>query len=66
MLFVQRIIRVFPRRLTSWGIFNNRLLFTNNRLLFSYCILKVFCGGDKTLMERDKAVMGVLPSLTPL
>ena len=37
--------------------FNNRLLFKNNRLLFSYCFLEILCG-DKALMEGDKVVMG--------
>ena len=36
------------------GIFNSRLLFKNNRLLFS----GTFYGGDKALMEGDKVVMG--------
>ena len=38
--------KVFPRRLTSRGgdIFNNRLLFKNNRLLFS----ENFVGGGTT------------------
>ena len=28
------------------GDFSNRLLFKNNRLLFSYCFLKIFVGGQ--------------------
>ena len=45
------VFKVFPKRLTNGGIFNNRLLFF---LLFS----ENCCGGDKALMERAKAVMG--------
>ena len=40
----------FHRRLTSGGIFNNRLLFKNNTLLFSEIFL-----GDKALMEGTKS-----------
>ena len=39
--------RVFLRRLTSGGIFNNRLLFMNNRLLFSILFSGNFCGGTR-------------------
>ena len=46
--------RVFAKRLTSVGNFNNRLLFKNNRLLFS----GYFC-------ERDKVVIGGSPSPPP-
>ena len=42
--------RVFPRRLTSGGIFNDRLS-------FSHCFLEIFVG-DKALMEEDKSVIG--------
>ena len=35
---------VIPKRLTSGGIFNNGLLFKNNRLLFS----KNFCQGSNS------------------
>ena len=38
-----RNVKVFPRRLTDRGIFNNRLLFENNRLSFS----GNFCGGTR-------------------
>ena len=40
-------LRVFPRRLTSGGIFNNRLLFS---LLFS----GDSCREDRAVMERTK------------
>ena len=43
------------------GILNNRMLFTNDRLLFSLLFSGNFFGG-KALLEGDKAVMGVLPS----
>ena len=46
------------------GDFNNRLLFENNRSLFSYCLLNCFMG-DKALMEEDKVVMGD-PPVPPL
>ena len=36
----------FPGRLTNGEIFNNRLLFENSRLLFSYCFLEIFVGGQ--------------------
>ena len=42
-------------------IFNNTLLFDNNRLLFSLLFSGNFCGGDKTLMEGNKVVMGENP-----
>ena len=41
-------------------IFNNRLLFKNNRLLFPYCFLEIFVGaqgldgGDKVVKEGTK------------
>ena len=35
---------VFPGRLTSGGIFNNSLLFRNNKLLFSLLFLEIFVG----------------------
>ena len=38
-------VRVFPGMLTSEGDFNNRLLFMNNRLLFSLLFSENFCGG---------------------
>ena len=52
--------RVFHGRLTSGGIFNNRLLFKNNRLLFSLLFSGNVCGG-KALMEGDKVVVGNSP-----
>ena len=51
------VFRVFPRRLINEGIFNNKVLFENNKLLFPYCFLRIFVG-DKALMEgrsRDGA-----------
>ena len=47
-------IRVFHKRLTSGKRYNNRPLFKNNRLLFSYRCLKMFVG-DKALMEGTKS-----------
>ena len=47
-------IRVFPRRLRSGGIFNNKQL---SSPLFSG---NLFCG-NKALIEGDKVVMGVSP-----
>ena len=45
------------------GIFNNRLLFENNKRLFSLLFSGNFCGrGHKALMEGDKLVMGGSPS----
>ena len=44
------------------GIFNNRLLFKNNRLLFSYCFLEILWG-DNAWMEGHKAMMGWIPPL---
>ena len=38
------LVRGFPRRLTSWGILNNTLLFKNNRILFSVLFSGDFCG----------------------
>ena len=48
------VFRVFPRRLINGGIFNNTVLFENNKLLFPYCFLKSFVG-DKALMEGTKS-----------
>ena len=36
--------KVFPRRLTSGGNFNTRLLFENNRILFSLSFSGIFGG----------------------
>ena len=47
------------------GIFNKRLLFETNMLLFSLLFSANFCVGDKTLMEGDKVMMGDSPSLPP-
>ena len=58
--------RVFPRRLTHGGIFNNKLLFENNRPLFSLLFSGNFGGGDKDLMEGDKVVMGGFLQSPPL
>ena len=44
------------------GGFNNRILFKNNRLLFSIN----FCRGDKALMEGDQVVMGDPQPPSPL
>ena len=52
--------RVFPRRLTQGrGIFNNRLLFENNRLLFFLLFSGNFGGGTRRqgLDGGDKVVM---------
>ena len=46
------MLRIFPRRLSSGGTFNNRLLFENNRLFFPVVFWK-FLWGDKVLMEWD-------------
>ena len=54
--------RVFPGRFTNGGIFNNMLLFENNKLLFSLLFSDNFHKGDKALMEGDKVVMGGSPS----
>ena len=48
-------IRVFHRRLASAGIFNNRLLFKKNRLLFPYCFLD-FCGEGTRLWWGDPPI----------
>ena len=53
--------RAFPRRLTNGGIFNNMLLFENNKLLFSLLFSDNFRKGDKALMEGDKVLMGDPP-----
>ena len=53
--------RVFPRRLTNGEIFNNRLLFENNRLFFFQLFSGPFCGGQG-LDGGDKVVMGGSPS----
>ena len=37
----------FPWRLTSERISNNRLLFKNNRPLFSFCFLEIFAGAGQ-------------------
>ena len=50
---ILRNCRVFPRRLTNGGIFNNRLLFENSRPLFPYCFLEIFVG-EEALMEGTK------------
>ena len=47
------------------GIFNNGLLFKNDRLLFSYCFLEIFVGGegfDGGRQSRDRGS----PSPPPL
>ena len=54
------IVRVFKRRLTSGGIFNNRFLFKNNRLLFSLLFSGNFVGGQG-FDGGDKVVMGDPP-----
>ena len=51
------MVRVFLRRLINEGIFNNRVLFENNKLLFPYCFLRIFVG-DKALDGGDEVVMG--------
>ena len=51
------VFKFFPRRLINGGIFNNRVLFENNKLLFLYCFLKNFCGGQG-FDGGDKVVMG--------
>ena len=53
--------RVFPRRLTNGGIFNNRLSFENNRLLFSLLFSRNFLGERQGLDGGDKVVMGDPP-----
>ena len=59
-LEILRNCRVFPRRLTNGGIFNNRLLFENSRPLFSLLFSGNFCGGegldggDKVVTEGTK------------
>ena len=45
-IWISTCIRVFPRRLTHGGIFNSRLLFENNRLLFSLLFSGNFFGGQ--------------------
>ena len=60
---ILRNCRVFPRRLTNGGIFNNRLLFENSRPLFSLLFSGNFCGGG--LDGGDKVVMGD-PPVPPL
>ena len=52
MAYRDVILRVFPRRLTSEGIFNNRLLFCEN-----------FCGGGQGLDGGGQIVMGDPPLL---
>ena len=37
--------RVFPKRLTNGGTFNNMLLFENKKYCFPYCFLKIFIRG---------------------
>ena len=49
---------LFYRRLTNGGIFNSRVLFKNNGLSIGYCFLEICVGGEKTLMEQDKVVIG--------
>ena len=61
---ILRNCRVFPRRLTNGGIFNNRLLFENSRPLSSLLFSGNFCGGEG-LDGRDKVVMGD-PPVIPL
>ena len=46
---------VFPRRLTIGGIFNNRLLFENNRLSFSLLFSGNFCGGTRRRWRGTKS-----------
>ena len=63
MCFLAQILRncrVFPKRLTNGGIFNNRLLFENSRPLFSLLFSGNFCGGEG-LDGGDKVVMGDSP-----
>ena len=48
------VFRVFPARLINGGIFNNMVLFENNKLLFLHYFLKIFVG-DKALMEGAKS-----------
>ena len=50
------LIRVFPRRLTSGGIFNNRPLLTNDRLLLSLLFSGNVCDGGGQSGDR-----GILP-----
>ena len=58
--------RVFPRRLTIGEIFNNRLLFENNGLLFSLLFSGNFYRRDKALMEGDNVRLPLLKSLLML
>ena len=44
---IPRNCRVFPRRLTNGGIFNNRLLFENSRPLFSLLFSGNFLWGRR-------------------
>ena len=50
--------RVFSRKLTNGGIFNNRLLFENNMLLFSVN----FCGGTRPWWMGTKSWWRISPS----
>ena len=54
--------RVFPWRLISGEIFNNRLLFKKRGYCFPYCFLDIFME-TKALMKEDTVVMGQDPPL---
>ena len=56
-----RSSRVLSRRLTNGGIFSNKLLFKNNRILFFLLFSGNFCRADEALVEGDKVVMGDPP-----
>ena len=47
------------------GFFNNKLLFNNNGLLFFYCFLETFVGGDKAVIEKEKSRDEGDPPLPP-
>ena len=52
--------RVFPKRY-SWEIFNNRLLFENNRLLFLLLFSGNFCGRGQGLDGGGQSHDGGIP-----
>ena len=62
LLQINQVTGYFPRNLArgKGGIFNNRLLFKNNMLLFSLLFSGNFVG-DKAVMEGDKVVTGESP-----
>ena len=52
---------VFSQGLSNWEIFNNSLLFKNNRLLFSLLFLDIIMGGQGSDAREQSHDRGISP-----